>query len=75
MAYKIGSTVVIDASGNIPMAKVTGVPTFVPANTNFSLGSASYVTVGAGPSYTGYTLTGIEFTGSTYRDVYTRTTI
>jgi hypothetical protein len=74
MVYKVGSTVVVDASGNVPFDRISNFPGLVTAGASFSLGAVQYVTEGPGPNYTAYVRTGWVFIGTQYCNVYTRTT-
>jgi hypothetical protein len=74
MAYKVGSTIVIDNNGYVPYSRVSGAPAAgMPYTTYTKVGDVTSYT-GSGVFLSGATLTGMTFnTSNQWYYNYTRT--
>jgi hypothetical protein len=73
MAYKVGTTIVIDNSGNVDWNRLANKPAFIPIGQNLTLQTGRVIsTSGSGTTQTD-TVVGMEYTSSTtYRPLVTR---
>ncbi len=73
MAYKVGSTVVIDNSGNIPWTRITGAPAAGLTAGEYTRGAHEYKTSGSGNINWATDFLGLEFqSDNTYHEIYLR---
>lgn len=73
MAYKVGTTIVIDDTGYVPWARISGAPAAGLVPGEYTKTAAEYQNVGAGDLVT-TSYKGLEFQSDmTYHDVYLRT--
>jgi hypothetical protein len=75
MAYKVGSTTVIDDSGNVPWARITGVPASSGLIVGvYTKGADVYTNAGSGSILQSTAQQGLEFDStSAYHEFYLRT--
>jgi len=75
MAYKVGSTIVIDDTGNIPWARIAGAPAASGLIVGeYTRGAHEYKTAGAGDTLQSTVFQGLQFDStSAYHEFYLRT--
>ncbi len=74
MAYKVGTTIVIDDTGSVPWARISGAPAAGLAAGEYTKSATEYKTAGSGAILSSTTFIGLEFQSDlTYHDIYLRT--
>ncbi len=73
MAYKVGTTIVIDHAGSVPWARISGAPAAGLAAGEYTKTATEYKVSGSG-NLVSTTFIGLEFQSAmTYHDIYLRT--